>query len=155
MSTLPLNGFQPMLPTEAESQLATETNRRLVTYLNAKHDLQVRIVDEKKQSEETLTIPASAARLLSNILTEMAQGNGVRLRPIHPELTTDEAAEILNVSLPFLIGLLDEGKIPSRKVGIHRRVLLTDLMDYKRKSDERCHQALDELTALTEEMGLY
>ena len=153
MSTRTLNGSQPTLPTEAECQLAIETNRRLVTHLDPNRDLQVRIVDENKRSEETLTIPASAARLLSDILTEMARGNGVTLSPVHPELMPHEAADFLHVSLPFLLRLLEQKKIPSRQVGSHQRVLLTDLMDYKKKSDERCHQALDEMVALDQEMG--
>lgn len=151
-------------PTEAESLLALESSRRLSPtladlLLPSEEDGPARtaklIVNVSgRPAGEPLEIPASALRLLGYILNEMAQGNAITLTPIHAELTTKQAADLLNVSRPFLCKLLDAGEIPHRKVGRHRRVKFVDLMDYKRRTDEARSRALDELTAQAQELGM-
>ena len=144
--------FDPVAPTEAEANLARESSRRLAHCQGARNGLRLQIVEDGG-SGETLAIPDSAFRLLVHILTEMAQGNAVTMIPVHTELTTQQAAEILNVSQPFLVKLLDEGKIPCRKAGTHHRVLFSDLMTYKKQNDQQRFQALEELSALDQELG--
>jgi excisionase family DNA binding protein len=130
MSTTTLS--EPNAPTPAEARLAGESGRRLAHY--AQRDLKLQIAGKRGNS---ITLPASAVRLLIRLLSEMAVGNAVALFPIHAEFTTQQAAEALGVSRPFLIGLLDAGKIPSRRVGTHRRVLFSDLMAYRQKTDQQ------------------
>jgi excisionase family DNA binding protein len=88
------------------------------------------------------------------LLTELAKGNAVTLMPHHAELTTQEAADLLNVSRPYLVGLLDSGQLPHHKVGTHRRVRFSDLMTFKRRRDAESELALRELTALSQDLKL-
>ena len=140
-------------PTPADTQLAQESSRRLTKILGTRtQDVQVRVQPEGGE-DETITIPLPAFRLLADILTEMAKGNAVTLIPVHAELTTQQAADLLNVSRPYLIELLEKGEIPFRKVGTHRRVLFQDLRAYKEKTEQSRLKALDELSALDQELG--
>ncbi len=142
-----------LAPTEEESRLARESSRRLALHLGMPEKIQVQIV-QAGHPGEVLPLPSSALRLLYNILTEMANGNAVTLLPIQTELTTQQAADILNVSRPFLVELLEQGQIPHRKVGTHRRVLFQDLMTYKRRIDADRLEALRELEEQAQELGM-
>ena len=101
-----------------------------------------------------MRIPASALRILVSALSEMASGNGVSLLPLNAELTTQQAADILNVSRPYLVGLLEKGEMPFRLVGNQRRVRLQEVMAYKARSDIDRRAALDELAQLGQEIGI-
>jgi excisionase family DNA binding protein len=137
---------QTVLPTEADTRLAEESSRRLNRLLS-KRRRSLRPSVQASDDAETVAIPTPAFRLLMDILIQMAQGNAVMLTPVRAELTTQQAAELLNVSRPFLIRLIEEGQIPFRRVGTHRRIRLDDLMDYKRKIDQDRLKALEELAA--------
>lgn len=142
----------PVLPSETETLLAKQTSRVLAARQNDSDPLSLRLLDAP--GKETVQLPAVAVRLLVRILEEMARGNAVTLIPVHAELTTQEAADLLNISRPSLIQLLQEGEIEYRKVGTHRRVRFEALMAHKRKADAERRAALAELVAYDQEIGL-
>ena len=141
------------LPSEAEAGVAKETSRLLATRLKKGAAMQLRILDGDAP-QSTVILPAPAVGLLLRILEEMARGNAVTIIPVHAELTTQEAADMLNISRPSLIQLLDEGKIEYRRVGTHRRVRFEALMRYKRQADEERRAVLKELAAYDQELGI-
>jgi excisionase family DNA binding protein len=154
MTALISETFETVAPTEADALLARESSRRLATHkLGRRSSVHIQLLDNGKKGE-TVTVPASALRLFLHLLTEMSQGNSVTLIPTHAELTTQQAADLLNVSRPYLVKLLDEGKIPCRNVGKYRRVRFDDLMAYRRKDDEARARILDQLTAEAQELGM-
>ncbi len=155
MATLIPEHFETVAPSEADALLARESSRLLATHkLGRRASVRIRILDDDGDDAETLSVPASAVRLFLHLLTEMSHGNAVTLIPTHSELTTQQAADLLNVSRPYVVKLLEEGKIPSRAVGKYRRVRFDDLMAYKRKDDEARAKVLDQLTAEAQELGM-
>lgn len=146
MSTLTMQ--DPVAPTTEDVQLAKRSSRRLAPYLN--RNLNVRIAD----TDEQIELPAVAVRLLIDLLSEMAEGNAVTLIPIHAELTTQQAADLLGISRPFLIKQLEDEVIPYRRVGTHRRVLFSDLMKYKREIDSKRSDALEELAEQAQDLDM-
>ena len=113
-------------------------------------NLKVRIAE----TDEEIELPASAVRLLVELLSAMAEGQSVTLMPVHAELTTQQAADLLGVSRPFLVKQLENNVIPYRKVGTHRRILFSDLMAYKHDIDSKRRESLDELAAQAQELEM-
>ncbi|RJQ74576.1 DNA-binding protein [Pseudonocardiaceae bacterium YIM PH 21723] len=142
-------------PGEIDAEVASRALRRVKDYL-----LSDRAAAEKLEliveggPREALVLPRATVEMFVHILTALANGQGVQLMPLQAELTTQQAADILNVSRPYVVGLLDRGEIPHRLVGRHRRVRFQDLMEYKRKDDLRRDTALRELSELDQDMGL-
>lgn len=154
MATL-LNEFpEAVSPSPDDTRLALESSRLLARLRGAKKGSVRLRIQQDDEPEETVAIPLAAFRLLTDILTEMAKGNAVTLIPIHAELTTQQAADLINVSRPFLIEQLEKGIIPFRKVGKHRRILFTELMTYRHTMDRNRLKALDELSAQAQELGM-
>ena len=98
-------------------------------------------------------LPAEARSLLLRILGHLANGDAVTIVPVHAELTTQQAAEILGVSRPFLIRLIDEGKVACRLVGAHRRIPLSDLLAFKQANKAERRAVAGELTEEAQELG--
>ncbi|MFJ6212727.1 excisionase family DNA-binding protein [Streptomyces sp. NPDC092296] len=138
----------------ADSAVAAEalkTVRRSLAQHPGRASIQVRVEDEPAGE---LTLPREAVELLARVLALMAAGRTVSVVPAHAELTTQQAADLLNVSRPFLIGLLKADEIEYRMVGTHRRIRAESLLAYKHRDDQSRRAAADELTALNQEMGL-
>jgi excisionase family DNA binding protein len=145
--------FPAYVPKGDDAKLSQASHSILAPHLN-NTALQIKIV-EADGTERTVAIPTAAYRLLVDVLTQMAQGNAVTLIPIHAELTTQEAADLLNVSRPYLIKQIEAGEIPHHKIGRHRRIRFDDLMRYREGIDRDRSKALDELVAQTEALELY
>lgn len=153
MTALAPRFLDPVLPNEADRELAKQSSRSLAGHLRDRTEARLSLMEKGEQVEQ-IVLPRAALRLLVDLLAEMSRGNAVTLIPIHAELTTQQAADLLNVSRPFLVSLLNGGKIPFRKVGTHRRILFKDLMAYKHAIDTQRSATLDELTKQAQELGM-
>lgn len=137
-------------PSDEDRQIAAESSRLLAALVGRGEEAKIRIVE----GEEEITVPVSAMRMLVDILAHMAEGEAMTLIPQHAELTTQQAADFLNVSRPFFVKLLEEGKLPFHKVGSHRRVYFQDLVVYKEQNIKERSKALDELAAQSQELKM-
>lgn len=146
--------LSPVQPEGEDALIAREALVRVRNALAAHHDIHepVRLTVEK--DGETVTVPRAAVDLLVVVLANMAAGQGVSLVPAHSELTTQQGADLMNVSRPFLVRLLQAGDIEYRLVGTHRRIKAASLLDYMRRDDAQRRKAADELTVLTQGMGI-
>lgn len=147
----------PRAPEGAVAEQAAHAARLVEAYLAGHSDavasLQLRVADQPSD-QQPIVLPAPAVQLLREILAELASGHVVTVAAAHSELTTQQAADLLNVSRPYLVGLLDRRAIPFRRVGNRRRVRLDDVLAYRRRDEIRRQQLLDELTAEAEHLGL-
>ena len=139
----------------SDAELALRAARRMGEYLTAHPGADPVKLQGELAGDDALVVPREAAVLLAKILGFLANGEGVNVIPDMAELTTQQAAEFLNVSRPYLIKVLESGEIPFRLVGAHRRVRFRDLREYKSRDDLARRRAADELTGLTQELGLY
>lgn len=103
----------------------------------------------------SIELPPSIHSLLLSAVDILKGGDGVSIIPLHAELTTVQAADILNISRPHLIKQLDAGALPHHMVGTHRRLKLLDVLAYRDRLDAEANRALDDMTADAEDLGLY
>jgi len=141
-------------PTPSDAELAKVSSRAIAELVAHQSEGDIRLVAKLGTKETEIAIPLSAVQLLGALLTEFAKGNAVTMFPVHAELTTQQASDLLGVSRPFMVDQLEKGELPFRKVGTHRRVLLKDLMEYKQSMDRKRHEALDELAAQAQELDM-
>ena len=143
-----------LLGPEADSTL--EASRILANLVAREPEGQAELhIHTNGSHDTTVTVPLPAIRLLSDALQEMAKGNVVSVRPTPQELTTQQAADLLQVSRPYVVKLLEQGKMPFRTVGHYRRISYHGLLEYMKQEDARRDQIMRELLAETEALGLY
>lgn len=146
--------MEPVTPDEDSARVAARALERIQSYLERHPTDPVRVRASDDGGETDLVVPRTAVELLARVLAHLAEGQSISIVPERAELTTQQAADLLNVSRPYLIGLLESGEIDFRRVGTHRRVQAGSLMEYKGRDDVRRRDAADELATLAQDMGL-
>lgn len=136
----------PRAPSEEAAQAARDAARRLSSLLEKRPGGQVSLEVKAGRRKISIEVPLAAIEFFVQMLAEMADGNAVTMVPVQAVLTTQQTADLLNVSRPYLVSLLEEGRIPFHRVGTHRRVRFSDLLAYKQKDDAKRRRILAELT---------
>ena len=139
------------LPTTTEAEIAKKSSRLLAACIGDGDTARLKVVD----NNGVIEVPISALRLLVEILGQMAQGNGVTLMPVHALLTTQEAADFLNVSRPHVVKLVDTEQLPAQRIGTHRRIRFEDLLKYRQESFDARKRILAGMTKEAQEDGGY
>jgi excisionase family DNA binding protein len=149
--------YEPVALAESDRTEAAQAAASVGRYLEHGVHHQHRTVTLEAESDGQIVrvlVPEPALRLLVRVLQELSKGNAVTVLPLQAELTTQQAAELLNVSRPYLVKLLEGGRIPYRTVGPRRRIRLADVMAFKRDDDAYRRRVADELTHEAVELGM-
>ena len=152
MTMAMLKTVEPGSPSEADMAAARVASRALAK-LSGHGCVRVEAMGDQDEAQSFI-LPITAVRLLTDMMTHLAEGRRVSVMPEDAELTTKQAADMLNVSRPYLVGLLQAGKLAHHMVGTHRRVLVRDLLDYRQRQMESSGAAMDELAAQAQELDM-
>lgn len=145
------------LENKEEVELAKAAQRCIVSALDHSRAVNIAIVEdgvEKLDNSPLLRLPPKVLRLIADLLGSLAEGKAVAIVPKDLDITTQEAAMFLNISRPYLVRLLEDGKIPFHKVGTHRRIRFEDVVQYKEGRMRKSSDALQELVDQAQELGL-
>jgi excisionase family DNA binding protein len=129
-----------LVPNAQDADLARVSSRLLATCIGHGPTARIRVIDGDSE--------------VVDILANMAEGNAVSIVPIHAELTTQEAADFLGVSRPYLVGVLERGELPHHKVGTHRRIYFRDVLAYRKQRMGQSQAALDALAEQAQKLGM-
>lgn len=149
-----MNTHTTKLPSAEEAALAKISSQELSGFIETKAETQQLSITDAKGVAHDVQMPVAALQLLVNVLTELGNGNTVKLVPVHAELTTQEGADILNVSRPTFVKMLDDKLIPFTQAGNRRKVRFSDVQSYKNRLETDRLATLNELSALDQELGL-
>jgi excisionase family DNA binding protein len=156
MATRHNQPFQPYSLPADEAQDARASSATLAEFVHGdEQHVTVRLEDRRTGQQVEAPVAAAALRLLTQALAQMADGHAVTLLPLDAELSTQQAADLMGVSRPYFVKLLEEGRIPFRKVGSQRRVRSEALRRYLTEYQRAATQALAEMTAEAQRLGLY
>jgi excisionase family DNA binding protein len=147
--------IEPYTPTSEAITLANQALESISEFIANPPDTITLAILDPAVPDTSITIPSGMFQLMVNVLQSISRGEPVTILPLGAELTTQEAANMLRVSRPYLVKLLDDGTIPSRKVGIYRRVMLQDLLNYQKTEKQRQSVVMSELAKEAQDMGLY
>lgn len=149
---MPYDGsLSERLPTPDEVAKAKEAASVLARTANTQKVISLRL-NQNGNGDGVIELPPAIGRIVLDLLLFISKGEAVTLVPFGAELTTQQAADLLNVSRPFLIKLIGEEEIPYHKVGTHRRIQAEDLFKYKKRRDAGREKALQRLTELGQEI---
>lgn len=140
-------------PSKQEQKVAIESYNALASVIKQLHSDKAEI--EIEETKDKIVIPVRALKLLGDILKSMSQGKPISIVPVATEVTTQKAAEILGCSRPYLVKLLEEGKIEYTKVGKHRRIMFEDVLKYKKLLKDEQKRNIIDIMNFDEELGLY
>lgn len=147
-----MNQFETLVPTDRDQLLAEASIRQLV--MVPKDQTVALEFSFGAGKHVSVDIPYAAFQMLRDILSHISHGNAVTVVPLHAELTTQQAAELLNVSRPYVIKLIESNQLPHKMVGTHRRILFHDLMQYKYALDADRLKTLEELSKQAQELNM-
>ena len=136
------------LPSASERAAANQLRKILAAQSTGDAEQRLRVLDDRSKTAAEVVLTPGLSHLLMELLRYVGRGDAVTLVPVSQMLTTQQAADILNVSRPYFVGLLDRGEIPHSLVGRHRRIKAEHLFDYKQKRDIKRDTALTELAQL-------
>ncbi len=148
-----MEGPEFELPTRETSEDANQLIQVLSQLVGRDDDQAAEIHLSLEDQRSSAEIPRQALTLFLEVLGQLANGNAVTIVPVHAELTTRQAADLLNVSRSHLIQLLESNELKHKLVGTYRRIRADEVIRYKRARDGRTRQAVADLTALGQELG--
>ncbi|MGH8777804.1 helix-turn-helix domain-containing protein [Paraburkholderia sp.] len=139
--------------TEREQEMARVAQRCIMEALDHSRAASITLTTDKGESP-SVEVPPAALKLIGQLLGAMSEGRSILLTPANREFTTVEAAHFLNVSRPFVIKEIEEGRLPHRMVGTHRRIAFNDLVAYANRMREKQTAALERMADNARELGL-
>ena len=145
----------PILPKTHDVDLAGKASVEIASFLSRDKKKDIMFAMKRGNRKEVFFYLSPAiVNIFFRALVQISAGHAVTIVPIHAELTTQEAANLLNVSRPYLIRLLEQGKIPFHKVGRHRRIMFKDLLKYREKSKEKSRKTREALTKQAQDLDM-
>lgn len=144
------------VPTEKDAELAKVAQRCIMAALDHSRAQKIALIadDEPTESAPTLELPPKALRFFADMLGMMAQQQPIMILPQGHELTTQQAAVMLNVSRPFVVKQIEEGHMKCRRVGRHRRIELSEVLRFEASMRKESEEALQEMADLSQELGM-